>query len=155
GITVQIQDLIASGIAAGRIGVIYKENKYGEELAKYFQQLNIPVYSKRRMNIFEIALAQKIILVLRWLAAEHDVPYGGDEMLFEILHFDWFNIPSVEIAKLSIEVAEKKFSDSKTSMRQSLAEKANALPKDLFTPSLQEDLKKASNILETLVADVS
>jgi len=155
GITLQIQDLITSGVAPGRIGVIYKENKYGEELAKYFRQLNIPVYSKRKMNIFEIALAQKIILVLRWLAAEHDVPYGGDEMLFEILHFDWFNIPAVEIAKLSIEVAEKKFGDSKTSMRQLLAEKATALPKDLFTPSLQDDLKKASSILETLVADVS
>jgi len=155
GITLEVQTLIAGGTAPGRISIIYKENKYGEELSKYFKQLNIPVYSKRRMNIFEIALAQKIMLVLRWLAAEHDVPYGGDEMLFEILHFDWFNIPAVEIAKLSIEVAEKKFGDNKTSMRELLAEKASALPKDLFTPSLQENLKKASIVLETLVADVS
>ena len=154
GITVQIRDLIANGVAPGRIGVIYKENKYGEELAKYFQLLNIPVYSKRRMNIFEMPLAQKIIHVLRWLAAEHDVPYGGDEMLFEILHFDWFQIPAVEIAKLSIEVAEKKFSDNKTSIRQLLAEKVNEVPKDLFTPSLQDGLKKASILLEDLVANV-
>src|SRR4029079_3128479 len=39
--------------------------------------------------------------------------------------------------------------------RQLLAEKANSLPKDLFTPSLQDDLKKASSTLETLVGDVS
>ena len=41
--------------------------------------------------------------------------------LFEILHFDWFNIPPIEIAKLSIEVADKKFSENKTSLRQIVA----------------------------------
>src|SRR5688572_6707037 len=154
GITLQIEELIKNGTAPGRIGVIYKENKYGEELTKYCQLRNIPVYSKRRLNIFEMPLAQKIIFVFRWLAAEHDIPYGGDEMLFEILHFDWFNIPAVEIAKLSIEVADRKFGDKKTSMRQLLAEKVNEPPKDLFSPSLHEGLKKASILLESLVGDV-
>jgi len=154
GITLQIEELINNGIAPGRIGVIYRENKYGEELTRYFQLRNIPVYSKRRLNIFEMPLAQKIIFVLRWLAAEHDIPYGGDEMLFEILHFDWFKIPAVEIARLSIEVADRKFGDNKTSMRQLLSEKANTPPKDLFTPSLHDGLKKASIILENLISDV-
>jgi len=154
GITLQIEELINNGIAPGRIGVIYRENKYGEELTKYFQLRNIPVYSKRKLNIFEMPLAQKIVLLLRWLAAEHDIPYGGDELLFEILHFDWFNIPAVEIAKLSIEVAERKFGDNKTSMRQLLSEKANTPPKDLFSPSMHDGLKKASVILESLVGDV-
>ena len=154
GITLQIEELIKNGAAPGRIGVIYKENKYGEELTKYFQLRNIPVYSKRRLNIFEMPLAQKIIFVFRYLAAEHDIPYGGDEMLFEILHFDWFNIPAMEIAKLSIEVADRKFGDKKTSMRQLLSEKANEPPKDLFSPSLHDGLKKASIILESLIGDV-
>ncbi len=86
-ITLQLQELLQKGIAPGKIGVIYKENKYGEELTKYCKLLNIPVYSKRKQNILEIPLAQKIIMVLRYLAAEHDTPYGGDEMLFEILAF--------------------------------------------------------------------
>jgi DNA helicase II / ATP-dependent DNA helicase PcrA len=111
GITLQVRELIGKGIAPGRIAVIYKENKYGEELTRYCQLSSIPVYSKRKLNILEIPLAQKIILLLRYLAAEHDVPYGGDEMLFEILHFDWFSIPALEIAKLSIEVADRQFGD--------------------------------------------
>jgi len=89
-ITQQVQQLIAEDIAAGEIAIIYKENKYGEELAQYFKLRNIPIYSKRNLNILEIPLAQKIILVLKYLAAEHDTPYGGDEMLFELLHFDCF-----------------------------------------------------------------
>ena len=57
--------------------------------------------------------------------AEHDIPYSGDEMLFEILHFDWFNIPPIEIARVSIEVADKHFTKDKTSIRKLLYEKAN------------------------------
>ncbi len=137
-----------------RSAVIYKENKYGEELTKYCKLLNIPVYSKRKLNILEIPLAQKIILFLRYLAAEHDIPYGGDEMLFEILHFDWFSIPAIEIAKLSIEVADKKFAENKTSIRQLLYEKANTPAKDLFSISFNEGLKKASATIEKLIKDV-
>lgn len=153
-ITLQLQELLQKGNAPGKIGVIYKENKYGEELTKYCKLLNIPVYSKRKQNILEIPLAQKIILVLRYLAAEHDTPYGGDAMLFEILHFDWFTIPPIEIAKLSIEVADKKFGENKTSIRQLLIEKANAPAKDLFSIPFNEGLKKASITIEQLIKDV-
>jgi DNA helicase-2/ATP-dependent DNA helicase PcrA len=153
-VTLHLQKLVQAGIAPGRIGVIYKENKYGEELTKYCKLLNIPVYSKRKQNVLEIPLAQKIILVLRYLAAEHDTPYGGDEMLFEILHFDWFNIPAIEIAKLSIEVADKKFGENKTSIRQLLIEKANTPAKDLFSIPFNEGLKKTSATIEKLIKDV-
>src|SRR5260221_399318 len=78
------------------------------------------------------------------LEEEHDMAYSGDEILFELLHFDWFHIPPIEIAKLSIEVADRKFSDAKISLRQLLCEKITAPAKDLFTPGIHEGLKKAS-----------
>ncbi len=155
GIAKQVQDLVNQHVSPGRIGIIYKENKYGEELAQYFKLLNIPVYSKRHLNILELPLAQKILLVLKYLASEHDISYSGDEMLFEILHFDWFGIPSSEIAKISMEVAEKRYKDDKTSIRQLLVEKASAPAKDLFSSNLHEGLRKASAIIEQLVTDVS
>ena len=151
----QVQQLVQKqNIPPGRIGIIYKENKYGEELARYFKLLDIPVYSKRHQNILEIPLAEKIILLLKYLAAEHDVPYGGDEMLFEILHFNWLHIPPIEIAKLSVEVAEKQFGEGKTSLRRLLYEKAIAPPKDLFSQGLNEHMVKASVMLEQLIAEV-
>lgn len=153
GIARDVQQLIASGVSAGEIGIIYKENKYGEELARYFKLRNIPVYSKRNLNILELPLAQKIIRLLKYLATEHDVPYSGDEMLFELLHFDWFHIPSIEIAKLSIEAAERRFGDNKISFRQLLHEKANSPAKDLFS-GVHAGLKNASGIIEDLIAAV-
>jgi hypothetical protein len=38
---------------------------------------------------------------------ELDSPYSGDELLFEIMHYDFFNIPPIEIAKASIAVSRK------------------------------------------------
>jgi DNA helicase-2/ATP-dependent DNA helicase PcrA len=154
GIVLQVEKLVQQGIQPGRIAVIYKENKYGEELTHFFKLKNIPVYSKRSLNIFDIPLAQKIILFFQYLAAEHDIPYGGDEMLFEILHFDWFKIPSIEIAKLAVEVAEKQFGENKTSLRKLLHDKSNFPVKDLFSPQVNPNLKKTSAIIEQLIADV-
>ncbi|MFI5133696.1 MAG: ATP-dependent helicase [Chitinophagales bacterium] len=153
-LTLQSQKLIAEGVPPGEIAIIYKENKYGEELAQYFRLRNIPFYSKRSLNLFEIPLVQKIILLLKYLEAEHDIPYSGDEMLFELLHFDFFHIPAIEIAKLSVEVSEKKFGDNKTSMRRLLYEKVNTPGKDLFTSTIHEGLKKADAVIEKLISDV-
>jgi len=154
GITREVQQLLEQGIAPGRIGIIYKENKYGDTLSQYFKLLDIPVYSKRHLNILEHPLAKNILHILKYLAAEHDIPYGGDEMLFELLHFSWFQIPPIEIAKLSIEVADRQFSDRKTSIRRLLTEKANEPRRDLFDTGLPEKLRHASAVLESLIADV-
>lgn len=154
GITKEVQRLVQEGVAAGDIGIIYKENKYGEELAQYFKLLNIPVYSKRHLNILELPLAKKIILILKYLAAEHYIPYSGDEMLFEILHFDWFHISPIDIAKLTIETSQKKYDDTAASLRRMLHDKAKEPAKDLFSTNLSAALKEASAIIEKLIAKV-
>jgi ATP-dependent DNA helicase UvrD/PcrA len=154
-IVMQVESLVSKGVPAGEIAIIYKENKYGEELAKFFSLKKITVFSKRSLNLFEIPFAKKIIAIFHYLAAEHDTAYGGDEMLFEILHFDFYKIPPIEIAKLSVEVADKQFSQNKTSLRRLLYEKANSPAKDLFDTGIPEGLKKASHIFERLIAEVS
>ena len=154
-VTNRVQALTEQGVEPGKIAVIYKENKYGEALAGYFRTRNIPVYSKRSINILEQPFAKKIIQLLRYLNAEHDIPYGGDEMLFEILHYDFYNIPPIEIAKLTVEVNSKKYGGGQVSIRKLLSDKTTAPPKDLFDTGLNEGLKRVSTALEQLIADVS
>jgi DNA helicase II / ATP-dependent DNA helicase PcrA len=155
GITQQVFNLLEQKMEPGKIAVIYKENKYGEELAKYFRLKGIPVYSKRSINILENAFVKKLVQLLRYLNAEHDTPYGGDEMLFEILHYDFYNVPPIEIAKLTVEVNGKRYSGEPTSIRKLLFDKANTLAKTLFDTGINENLKKTSKIIEQLIADVS
>ena len=69
GICLQVQSLLEKGVLPGRIGIIYKENKFGEALTQFLKQRGIAVFSKRNLNILEIPLAKKIILFLKYLAA--------------------------------------------------------------------------------------
>lgn len=154
-VTNKVKTLIQQGIQPGKIAVIYKENIYGEQLMKYFRLKNIPVYSKRNINILNDAFIKKIISILRYLAAEHDIPYGGDEILFEILHYDFYKIPAIEIAKLTVEVNSKNYNAQRCSIRSLLCEKSNAFAKDLFDLGIHPQLKSFCKTFEKLIAEVS
>jgi DNA helicase-2/ATP-dependent DNA helicase PcrA len=82
-------------------------------------------------------------------------PYGGDEMLFEILHFDWFRIAPIEIAKLSAAVADKHFADKGVSLRKALYEKVHAPATELFSQGPPAGMREACLAIEALIADVS
>ena len=154
-ITNRVCELLKQNIEPGRIAIIYKENKYGEELATYFRLKNIPFYSKRSIDVLTHPFGNKIVQLLRYLNAEHDTPYGGDEMLFEILHFDFYMIPPIEIAKLTVETNTLKYKGEQTSIRRLLSDKANRPAKDLFDTGVHEGLKQFSFMIEKLIADVS
>jgi DNA helicase II / ATP-dependent DNA helicase PcrA len=155
--TLAVESLIQQGIEPKNIGIIYKENKYGDVLANYLALKDIAYYSKRSTNLFDVPLAKKIIKVIEYLAAELDVPYSGDEILFEILHYDWFNISPIEIAKLTLEVAQTKYDKNKSvsSIRALLFNKANTAPKDLFDEGIPADMKLVSQAIEQLLKDAN
>ncbi len=154
-ITNRINALYKEGVQPGKIAVIYKENKYGEELATYLRLKGVPVYSKRSINILEDPFVKKIIQLLRYLNAEHDIPYGGDEILFEILHYDFYKIPPIEIARLTVEVNQKRYGGEPTSLRKLLSDRSKEAPKTLFEKGFDARLKKVSSVIEELIGDVS
>lgn len=151
----QLEMLIHSGVPGNAIGVIYRENKYGEEFANYLRLKNIPYYSKRNLNILDQPIIQQLLSVLNYLCAEHDIPYSGDEMLFEILHYEWLNIPPIEIAKASMQVSELKFKGNITSLRQWLMEETFKPQTELFEIGPHKKLKEACGIIEGLIGAVS
>ncbi len=153
-IVTRVQTLLAEGAEPGNIGIIYKENKYGEVISQYFSLLNIPVYSKRHMNAMELPLSKKIFTILKYLASEHFIPYSGDQLLFEILHFDWFAIPPIEISKLTMEVADRRFKENKTSIRELMQEKIHRPDKNLFEKNMSDAMQHAAMVIEDLIAAV-
>ncbi|WP_343669514.1 ATP-dependent DNA helicase [Chitinophaga sp.] len=152
GLTNTMVSLLEKGVPAGKIAVIYRENRFGEELAQYFRLKGIPAYSKRHVNIFEIPFARKVLTILRYLAAELDTPYSGDDLLFKIMHFDFYDIPPVEIAKVSIRVAEKGYAE-KSSMRQYLQEWQTTRNLTLFTEAPEQAMMDMSKMLERWIKE--
>ena len=91
------------------IAVIYRNHSQVEELLQYLDVAKIAVNTKRKIDVLEQPFGEKIITILRYLAMEMDSPYSGDELLFEIMHYDFFSIAPIEIAKASIAVAKENY----------------------------------------------
>jgi DNA helicase II / ATP-dependent DNA helicase PcrA len=149
-----IETLIAKGTNAAQIAVIYREHKLGTELMRYLQLKKIPFFSKRRLNLFDDVFIKKIIRLLDYIDAEHDVPYGGDELLFDILHFDFYQVAPIEIARLSVAADQLKYKGEITSIRKILSDKINQPPKTLFDLPLPNNLVQVGQSLEALIAAV-
>ena len=150
----QINQLILQGSEPKEIAVLYKENKYGEEIAHFLQQKNIPIYSKRTANLFDQVLIQQIIKILDYLACEWDQPNEGANLLFEILHFKWWHISPITIAVLTTEANQLKYSSPDKSYRQILIEKTQDAQTNLFEQGGIAAAGKAMSVLEDLMSQI-
>ena len=150
----QINQIILQGTAPKEIAVLYKENKYGEEIAHFLQQKNIPIYSKRSANLFDQVLIKQIIKILDYLACEWDQPNEGANLLFEILHFKWWHISPITIAVLTTEANQLKYGNPEKSFRQVLVEKTQDAQINLFDQGGIASVAKAITVMEDLMGQI-
>lgn len=154
-ITDEISQRIAEGVQPENIAVIYKEHRSGEALAHYFQLKGIPIQTKRRVNILKDPFAQKLITILRYLALENDLPYSGDPLLFEMMHYDFYQIAPIDIAKLSVEVNVHNYQHrEKTSIRARIDALAKQTQASLFDTPSHQQIRILSGYLEEWIKGV-
>ncbi len=153
-ITEQIATLIDNGTAPNEIAVLYKEHKYGTEIAHFLQQKNIPIYSRRTANLFDQVLIQQILKILDYLACEWDQPNEGANLLFEILHFKWWKISPITIATLTVEANQLKYGAPENSFRKVLVDKTQEVQTDLFSKGGLEQVARAVKVLEDLIGQI-
>ncbi len=108
GIGQAVQKLHKEGVPFTEMAILYRNHQQVEILTKYFKANHIPFNSKRRINILNELLVSKLLMILNYLNAESRRPYSGEEYIFEILNFDFYKIPAIEIAKLSVDVKNKR-----------------------------------------------
>ncbi|MBS1628298.1 MAG: ATP-dependent helicase [Bacteroidetes bacterium] len=152
-VATKIENLIQQGVSGKEIAVIYRNHAQVEGIIKILQQKKIPFNTKRKTDLLQLPLVHQIISILSWIDKENYISYSADDLLFQILHYQFFNINSLEIAKLSIAVNEKKNKNKEDvfSLRRLIAETPN-IKADLFNEP-NAFIKKASNILETLLQE--
>ena len=151
GITESIKKLLADAVNPQEIAVIYRNNSFGTELSEFLRNQGIRYFSKRKVNILDKIIIKHILQILQYLAAEHTKPYKGDLTLFQILHFNFFNVPPIEIAKELVQISYSNYKDRPASFRHGLSNKVNAVPKDLFSEKMNPALESAFLVLENLI----
>jgi len=136
-IAAQIKRLLDTGTEPGEIAVIYRNHSQAEDLLHFLDGRHIAVNTKRKVDIFTLPFGEKILNILRYLAMEMDSPYSGDELLFEIMHYDFFDIQPIEIAKASVAVAKENYAtannnEPKTSLRRYISQMRTPAQPGLF-----------------------
>jgi len=153
--------LIEAGTPAGRIGIIYREHKYGDELQKFLHLAGVPYYVKKSLDLLNDHFISRILNIMRYFIAEDDKPYSGEYLLFEIMHYHFFQLVPSEIARITrerkgslrehienISAAQQGllFATNETSAKvKALADLLNNLQKDSFNLPLQRWFEKLNN----------
>ena len=170
-IAAQIKRLLGTGTEPGEIAVIYRNHSQAEDLLHFFDTQHIAVNTKRKVDIFTLPFGEKILNILRYLAMEMDSPYSGDELLFEIMHYDFFDIAPIEIAKASVALAKENYgtlnnNEPKTSLRRYISQMRTPAQPGLFDQQTNQGMKflisdidylltySASNTLQQLFEQV-
>jgi DNA helicase-2/ATP-dependent DNA helicase PcrA len=152
-VALSIKQLIDSGTVPGKIAVIYREHKFGDEFQKFLQMQNVPFYAKRSLNLLEDVFINKILNIIRYTMTELDTPFSGEALLFEILHHDFFKIDPFTIASICNKISGNKNNGPATLREylQQMQQSQKTLQGKLFEENEQTaELIKVSNILEAL-----
>lgn len=104
----KIKQLVEEGCNPSEIAVIYRNHAQSKEISRYLMSKNIPVYSVKSVNILQENIILQLITLLQYIQAERKEPYSGEHFLFQILHFECFDLRPIDIAKLSFEISRSK-----------------------------------------------
>ena len=117
--------IINQNVMAQDIAVLFKENKIGDEFQRILQLYQIPFSSSRTLNVLDELKVKQFIQILWYCLYENQLESinTNDGLLFEILHFQFFNIPHHIITQEFLLFREDQKDYFKISFRQYLIEK--------------------------------
>ncbi|MCU0422677.1 MAG: ATP-dependent helicase [Bacteroidia bacterium] len=153
-ITNKIIALKNNGVQCNEIAVIYRKHAQAEDMIKYLQQIGIAVNTKKRIDVLHEPIIKKLLQILRYISAENTKVHSGEVFIYELLHYDFFAIPPIEIAKVSVQVYSKNFNERKTSWREEIKSALKKKTADLFNQEKEEgkQMAYASKIIEGWIA---
>jgi DNA helicase-2/ATP-dependent DNA helicase PcrA len=151
-IALQVEALVQQGISGREIAVIYRNHAQVAAITSILEEKKIAVNTRKKVDLLQLPFIRNIIHILTWINREIDIPYSGDDVLFYLLHSDFFTLSSLEIAKLSMTVNAKNRNSREDifSLRRLMAE--TSMPKaDLFNQPNGQSVKEISDTLEYLL----
>jgi len=162
GIAMQIEKLIANGVSSNEIAVLYRNHKDVSDLAQYLSNVKIPIFLVQKTNLLSYSLIEQIVSIIKYVEEELISPYNGDQTLFRILHYPFFNIRPIEIAQIALSTSQKKYANYAEkkkdiySLRVAISEQIPIEKQTtLFNQAPVSNVKKVSDILEGLIADAA
>ncbi len=97
----KLKELHRRGVDLSKVAVIYRKHSQASNLVRALSQENIPLNIKQRVNILDEPLLQNVEKILTYIALQRDSPGNQESLLFEIMHYQFFALPPIDVAKLA------------------------------------------------------
>lgn len=91
----------SEGENLSKYAVLYRNHSDVESIVKALEQKGIPLNLKKKFNVLEVPWINQIINICRYISAEGIKPYSGEHFLPILMHYRYFNIHPLDIARIS------------------------------------------------------
>jgi DNA helicase-2/ATP-dependent DNA helicase PcrA len=107
GIVSEMEDLIKRGTKPEYIAVLYRKHRHSELLIKLLQERRIPYQVRKKDNALSTPPIRQILCLIEYLVMERKGPFSGNALLFEILHYPFWNLLPLDVARFSYAMHER------------------------------------------------
>jgi DNA helicase-2/ATP-dependent DNA helicase PcrA len=148
-----IEQLQNEGVPLHEIAVIYRNHRQSEALGKLLRFKNISVNTRKRLDILKSRFIQNILTLLQYIDIESKTACSdkSEELLFQILHYAWFNVDTMLIAEIAIDIRQNNHYKNPLFWRKEIQKVAQKIKPDLFNNENNDRyaaLKKLSDDIE-------
>ncbi len=111
----------SGGLKTESVAVIYRKHRQVEEIVHALEVRQIPINVKRPVNILERPVIRNIMTILRYIKHELAEAGSGEPLLYELMHYRYFNISVRDAGVLAVE-CRRMSRDKKTYWRDVMAD---------------------------------
>lgn len=97
----QLEALHKQGVDLSEVAVIYRKHSKVADIVKVLEKRKIPLNIKQSINVLHLPFIQNLIDILKYIQKENEYPDSGEEELFRLMHFEYFNIDPRDIANIA------------------------------------------------------
>jgi DNA helicase II / ATP-dependent DNA helicase PcrA len=147
GLIEEIKALYDRGIPYNDIAVIYKKHDHAKDILSYFATKGLPYKVKKKVNLLDQNLIKKTITLLKYVVGESKVMDSKVDLLFEILHYDFFKLKPIDVGSFTLK-SRSEINVEKKSWRQIFFDEALLAEMKLSEP---EKFIAINSILESCI----
>lgn len=106
-VAAKIEALRDAGEPLDEVAVLYREHRQSLRLMSLLEKRGIPFETKRPANVLDLPLVRQLRALLEWLRDERREPFAGEHRVFEMLHFRFFGLAPLDVARLASAAAKR------------------------------------------------
>jgi DNA helicase II / ATP-dependent DNA helicase PcrA len=114
----EIERLKNENFSLEEVAVIYRNHRQSD--------------ARKKADILQSVFIQNILKLLQYIDAESKQPLSREDLLFEILHQSWFNIDSLLIAEMAVNIRKSNTYKNPLYWRKEIQKAGQQIKSDLF-----------------------